>query len=143
MSSRTSGHTELNSREATRETVRRLVDEALSGGDFGVADALIAPDARFFSNLQAEPLVGPEGFRRYIGGVRAGIPDTRVEIHRLVVEGEDAFAHWTLHGTHTGELHGLPATGRTIALEALEGFRVSTCCASSGSCRRATAYRRP
>ena len=108
----------------TRALVHRLVTEALSNGDFAVADALLAPDARFYTNLRAAPFIGPEGFRFYIGGVRAGIPDTRIEIHRLIVEDDYAFARWTLHGTHTGDLHGMPATGRKIALEAFDFFRI-------------------
>src|SRR5262245_39704042 len=92
----------------TGEIVHRLITEALSEGDFSVAEELIAPHTRFYTGLRAEPFIGLEGFRYYIGGVRAGIPDTRIEIHRMVVEGDYAFVRWTLHGTHTGDLHGMP-----------------------------------
>jgi steroid delta-isomerase-like uncharacterized protein len=106
--------------ETNRAIVDRIFTEVLNGGDFTVSDALVADDALFYTHARPAPFVGPAGFREYIGGVRAGIPDTRVVVHETVAEGDTVIAHWTLHGTHTGTLLGLPPTGSTVALEALE-----------------------
>ena len=48
------------------------------------------------------------------------MPDTRVELHETVAERDTVISHWTLHGTHTGTLFGIPPTGSVVALEALE-----------------------
>ncbi len=106
--------------EANRAIVERIFTEVLNAGDFSVSDELVADDARFYTHAQAAPFVGPAGFREYIGAVRTGLPDTRVELHETVAERETVIAHWTLHGTHTGNLLGIPPTGLVVALEALE-----------------------
>ena len=106
--------------EANRATVERIFNEVLNAGDFSVSDALVADDAKFYTHARPAPFIGPAGFREYIGGVRAGIPDTRVVVHETVAEGDTVIAHWTLHGTHTGNLLGIPPTGSVVALEALE-----------------------
>jgi steroid delta-isomerase-like uncharacterized protein len=106
--------------EANRAIVERIFAEVLNRGDFSVSDALVADDARFYTHARAAPFVGPAGFREYIGGVRAGLPDTRIELHETVAERDTVISHWTLHGTHTGTLFGIPPTGSTVALEALE-----------------------
>jgi steroid delta-isomerase-like uncharacterized protein len=111
--------------ETNRLIVRRLIHDALDRGDFTGTDEFIAPDARFFtSHARPEPYIGPEGFREFISGVRAGIPDMRLNVHSIIAEGELVVVHWTLSGTHTGTLHGVPPTGLTVAVEALELMRV-------------------
>jgi steroid delta-isomerase-like uncharacterized protein len=111
--------------EANRVIVRQLMHEALDRGDFTGTDRFIAPDARLFtSHARPEPYIGPEGFREFISGVRAGIPDLRVRIHSIVAEDELVVVHWTITGTHTGTLHGVPPTGLRVAVEALELMRV-------------------
>jgi steroid delta-isomerase-like uncharacterized protein len=106
--------------EANRAIVERIFTEVLNGGDFSVSDELVAADARFYTHAQSAPFIGPAGFHEYIGAVRSGMPDTRVELHETVAERDTVIAHWTLHGTHTGALFGIPPTGSTVALEALE-----------------------
>ena len=111
--------------EANKAIVRRIFDEVLSGGDFSVSDELVAPEAKFFTHARPEPFVGPEGFREYIGAVRAGMPDTQIEKHEVFAEGDTVIAHWTLHGTHTEKMLGVPPLGNRVALEAFELVRLS------------------
>jgi steroid delta-isomerase-like uncharacterized protein len=110
--------------EANKAIVMRIFDEVLSGGDFTVSDELVAPDSKFFTHARPEPFVGPQGFREYIGAVRKGMPDTKVEVHQLVAEDDTVVAFWTLHGTHTDNLLGIPPLGNRIALDALEWVRL-------------------
>lgn len=116
--------TDTEQEEANKATVRRIFDEVLSGGDFSVSDELVAPEAKFHTHARPEPFIGPAGFREYIGAVRAGLPDTRIEVHDLLAEGDTVIAHWTLHGTHTAPLLGVPPLGETVALEAFELVRL-------------------
>jgi steroid delta-isomerase-like uncharacterized protein len=107
-----------------KAVVQRIFDEVLSGGDFSVSDELVAPDCKFYTHARPEPFVGPQGFREYIGAVRKGMPDTKVDVHQLVAEGDTVVAFWTLNGTHTDTLLGIPALGNRIALDALEWVRL-------------------
>ena len=112
-----------DSTATNKEIVERIFDAVLSGGDFSVSDEYVAPDAKFYTHARPEPFIGPQGFREYIGSVRAGIPDTNIEVHDKVAEGDLVMASWTLHGTHTEKLMGVPPLGRTVALDALELIR--------------------
>lgn len=49
-----------------------------------------------------------------VRGWQAGMPDVRWTVENLIAEDDRVWAHWTLTGTHTGELFGVPATGRRI-----------------------------
>lgn len=63
------------------------------------------------------PIVGLEANQAYIRDLRAAFPDTRVEIVRIIGEGDWLAFHWVWTGTHTGDLPGLPATGKAVRLE--------------------------
>jgi predicted ester cyclase len=49
-----------------------------------------------------------------VRGWQAGMPDVRWTVENLIAEDDRVWAHWTLTGTHTGELFGVPPTGRQI-----------------------------
>ena len=68
---------------------------------------------------------------RMVEGVRAGcfryfeaFPDMHVALEELIAEGDRVFLRSTLTGTHDGEYKGIPATGRHVATECAEVFRI-------------------
>ena len=69
---------------------------------------------------------------RLVEGVKAGcfryfeaFPDLHVSLDDLIAEGDRVFLRSTLTGTHDGEYKGIPATGRHVATEAAEVFRIA------------------
>ncbi|GHD03924.1 ester cyclase [Zhihengliuella salsuginis] len=58
----------------------------------------------------------PEGWRWVMKWLLGVFPDMRWEIHHLVADGEMVPLNCTFHGTHSGELNGVPATGREVAI---------------------------
>jgi predicted ester cyclase len=69
--------------------------------------------------------------RRIVEGVRRGcfsyftaFPDLHVSLDELIEEDGSVFLRSTLTGTHDGEYKGIPATGRHVAAEAAEIFRI-------------------
>jgi predicted ester cyclase len=69
---------------------------------------------------------------RIVEGVRKGcfsyfqsFPDLHVSLDELIAEGDRVFVRSTMTGTHDGEYKGIPATGRHIASESAEVFRVA------------------
>ncbi len=65
------------------------------------------------------------GYCSVIDGFRSGAPDLAVE-QLEVVSNEDVVAiRSQVSGTHTGELFGVPATGRTFAFTAMDIHRLS------------------
>jgi steroid delta-isomerase-like uncharacterized protein len=49
-------------------------------------------------------------------GFLAATSDLRLEIHETIGDGDRLAARYTVNGTHTGELMGIPATGREISM---------------------------
>lgn len=66
------------------------------------------------------PCPGAEDLKPIVHAMRAGIPDLHYEILDIV-EGEDKLAVYTrVTGTHTGELFGMPPTGRRIDVKQMQ-----------------------
>jgi steroid delta-isomerase-like uncharacterized protein len=82
----------------------------------------------YFENFSATSTA--ELFRRYIAEhnialrshvevFRAGMPDYSLEPVDIIAEGNKVVARFTLQGTHTGDLMGIPATGKVIKLNGI------------------------
>jgi predicted ester cyclase len=55
---------------------------------------------------------GPEVQKRLIDFYRSAFPDVRMEIEDMVAEGDRVVVRWKGTGTHTGELMGVPPSGK-------------------------------
>jgi hypothetical protein len=99
--------------EQSKEVVRRYYDVVINGRDLDAVD-------EFFAD---ERMV--EGVRRGCFSYFTAFPDMHVSLDELIAEGDAVFLRSTITGTHDGEYKGIPPTGRHIASEAAEVFRVS------------------
>ena len=57
--------------------------------------------------------------------MRSGFPDIQWTLEETVVEGNVIAARFTMRGTHRGAFMGTPPTGKTIAVQALNIYRLS------------------
>jgi len=110
--------------EDRKEIVRRFIDEYQTGADEAAFAELLDPDVVDHSR---PPGIAPgaEGVRQQFDGFRAGLPDFRATILHQVAEGDLVITHKVFHGTHTGELMGIPATGREVEIVVMDVVRVS------------------
>jgi steroid delta-isomerase-like uncharacterized protein len=74
----------------------------------------------------AEPVQGTQGVRDFVTSVLAGFPDARYTIEHLVAEGDIVTQHISVQGTHQGEFNGIPATGKTIAVQVMVVSRIAS-----------------
>jgi steroid delta-isomerase-like uncharacterized protein len=109
-------------RHATSDIARTVLDDYLGAGDLSTLDALSA-GVVVDSPLRDEPFTGHEGFREYATVVRRAFPDARFEVHDSIADSDAAALRWTLHGTQAGPIAFLPATDRTVSVEAVEVYR--------------------
>lgn len=88
--------------------------------------AAFAPGGTVTAPPFDEPRTG-EAIGDWVEATAAGFPDVRFEDHELLSTDEDGVyvLEWTLHGTHTGTFNGLPPTGKTVALDGVDVFRIS------------------
>jgi steroid delta-isomerase-like uncharacterized protein len=103
--------------------VERMHAELLERRDPGAVDDYFAPD--FVShNMPPGFPAGVEGVRRFFTTFAGALGDVRVSIDAIVGEGDLVAVRTTTHGTHTGALFGIPASGRQLAIDGTDIVRV-------------------
>lgn len=107
-----------------RTIAQRFFDEVVNGRNLDAVDELIAPD--FVEHEELPDLApGREGVKQFFAMTKEGLPDFRMELEDLIVEGDRAVARSILTGTHSGEFMGIPATGRSVNVQIIDIVRVS------------------
>jgi predicted ester cyclase len=92
---------------------RRWFDEGCSRGNVDLADQLYSPD---YVTHSVGPDLPPtlEGLKLFIGALRQGLPDLQCPVDEVVAEGDHVAGRFSLRGTHSGTLFGIPATGKQV-----------------------------
>jgi predicted ester cyclase len=103
------------------EDVLHGIYQAVNTGDLTLLDKFVAPGYTEHS----EGFQGVEPFRQQITAFRAAFPDLSVTIDDLLIAGDRFASRTTVTGTHTGDLMGIPATGRHISVEAVDIGRIA------------------
>jgi steroid delta-isomerase-like uncharacterized protein len=109
--------------ETNKALVNRMVIECQSEGDLSLIDELFSPD---FVNHALFPgmTTDREGVRMLFQLFHDAFDDFHVEIHEHLAEGDKVFTYKTLHGTHRADFLGIPATGKTVAIDVMDVLRV-------------------
>jgi steroid delta-isomerase-like uncharacterized protein len=106
-----------------REVVRRLYEAAFQAPDLTIVDEVFADD--FVSHTRPPELPeGPQGVRDFFSVLRDALDDLELSIDEMVAEGEWVAVATTTCGNHTGELLGIPPTGRRVRISGVDMIRV-------------------
>lgn len=98
--------------------------EALIAHDLSGIDSTVTADVRCHELEALGIPSGREGLKMFRRQVNAGIPDEHISITAVRFEGADIIeADMIMDATQTGELMGIPATGRKIRFDVLERCR--------------------
>jgi predicted ester cyclase len=96
--------------------VLRGIYEAVNTGNLDLLDKYVAADYVEHS----EGWQGVEPFKQQISVFRAAFPDLHVELLEVVRDGDRFGSRSVITGTHSGDLMGMPPTGRQISVEAVD-----------------------
>jgi steroid delta-isomerase-like uncharacterized protein len=108
--------------DSNKEIVRRLGVEPWEG-NMGVIDELVAPD--YIGHDPSTPEQrGREGIKEFITTYLAAFPDGRITVEDQFGEGDLVASRWVGRGTHTGELMGIPPTGKQVTVVGITISRV-------------------
>jgi steroid delta-isomerase-like uncharacterized protein len=102
------------------EEVLRGIYEAVNTGNLALLEKFVAPDYVEHS----DGFQGVEPFQQQVATFRAAFPDLHVSVDDLLTEGDRFASRTTVTGTHTGDLMGMPATGKRISVEAVDIGRI-------------------
>jgi len=100
--------------DESKAVVRSYYERVINGRDLDAVEEFFA-DARMV-----------EGVRRGCFSYFNAFPDLHVSLDEFIAEGDKVFLRSTLTGTHDGEYKGLEPTGRHVATECAEIFRIES-----------------
>jgi len=107
--------------EENKALAQRFMD-ALSAGDVATAASCFDP-SNYYSNAHAANLA--DTWERMKARRRnPALSDVTQEHVALVADGDRVVNHTRMIGTHTGELFGIPATGKRITIDHVEIWRI-------------------
>jgi len=110
--------------ETAKEFFKQFV-QFINTADENLAQQLISPTAKFYVPGQNEPLQGPKGYLMIIAMMRGGFPDIQWTIEDIITENDKVAVRYTMKGTHQGAFFGVPGTGRSISVQAINFYRLS------------------
>lgn len=104
--------------EDNKAAIHRLVQGFWIEGNPGVMDEVFAAE---FVHRTPGPGIPPnrDGLKQGNIMIRSAFSDSQATIEEVVVEGEKIAWRWTFSGKHTGQLMGIPATGKQIRLSGI------------------------
>lgn len=104
----------------SKAVARRFVEEVWNRGDLAVADEVLAPG---FVNHDGDPsrTTDREGFKRFVVGLRAAVPDIAFTVEDMVGEGEKVATRVRVRGTRDGK----PVAWSGIGIVRVEGGRIA------------------
>jgi predicted ester cyclase len=107
--------------ERNKVPVRQLYEEMFSNGRYDLQDAVFARDCKVHFGNRSESLEQAVAEGK---GWRSAAPDLRMNINSLTINGDMVNVQWTAIGTHTGNGHGLRASGRPVNMRGSSRFHV-------------------
>jgi steroid delta-isomerase-like uncharacterized protein len=107
-----------------KEIARRLTEDPWRG-KLDEALELVGDD--YFGHLPGapEPIRGKDGFREFVNAYLTGFPDSAIIVDDQIAEGELVATRWTGRGTNTGELMGMPPTGKQVTVSGITYSRIA------------------
>ncbi|MBN1530557.1 MAG: ester cyclase [Thermoleophilaceae bacterium] len=106
------------------DLARRFYEDVMVGGDLGALDEILTAD--FVDHEEGPPGTpdGIEGVRFFVTTFREAFPDLQVSMDDVIESGDRVVVRATMHGTQTGDLMGVPASGNRVELEMIDIVRV-------------------
>lgn len=98
--------------EQNLAVVRRIYDGIASGDKAAITETHANPFTLNYPGGAEE--VDPALFAEDLIGIKGGVPDLHAEVQDMYASGDMVVTQLTWTGTHSGELFGVPGTGKTF-----------------------------
>ena len=112
------------STEQNKDLVRRFYEEVFNKKNLAAIDEFVDPHIVEHDLPPGLP-AGSEGTRQFIGMYLSAIPDLHLTAEDIIAEGDKVVVRLTYHGTHRGELMGIPPTGKQATVTGIQVVRIA------------------
>jgi ketosteroid isomerase-like protein len=106
--------------EQNKKIVRRFFEELWNARRLEVADEIFAPGCvthQLQSGAEAVAVArGGEAIKQHVGEWLGAFPDLRFTVEQMLAEDDRVTTFATMRGTHTGNWHGIAATGKRVSI---------------------------
>lgn len=106
--------------ERNKNLVRKAIEEIYNQGNYAHIDEIVLNDFVIHSLNPNREIHGPEGARNFVIALRTAFPDIRFIIKDQFAEGDKVVTHLIAEGTHHGNFQGIPPTGKSFMVSAIE-----------------------
>ena len=100
--------------EENEAMLRHWVEEFWNKGNVALLDERIP--AEYIGHFGQETLQGRDGFRQFSTRYRTGFPDIHFTLEDVIAQDDKVVWRYTARGTHSGELVGIPPTGKSVTM---------------------------
>lgn len=107
--------------EENKEVIRRFFT-AMNAGDFNAMLDQWNDNLTWHSTIGVAN--GKEELVQAAGRLFSGLPGLQATIEEIIGEGDMVAARWSVRGTHSGELMGIPPTGREVVWKGSSIYRL-------------------
>jgi steroid delta-isomerase-like uncharacterized protein len=104
--------------DENKALARRVVEEVWNRGNVAVVDETFAADY-VEHNPRPGQEAGIDGYKSGVAMMRSAFPDLRLDLQDVIAEDDRVAIRYTLHGTHQGELMGLPPSGNSVSSDGM------------------------
>ena len=101
--------------ENNKLLIREYIEKVVNTGNIDDIEKYISPDY-YEGNRPTGQIVGIEGARQHILGVRQTYPDLCLTIEQQIAEGDWVVSRITARGTHEGTWLGIKPTGKRVEI---------------------------
>lgn len=103
----------------TNKEVMQQFLQFINSGDPVIGKPIIDDNVIFYAPTSPEPMRGFEGYMGVLAMMRGAMPDIQWHIEEMIAEDEKVLVRYTMTGTQTQPLMGIPATGKSINVTAM------------------------
>ncbi len=112
--------------EQLKSIGRRFVEEHNGPNYVAYTNEAIAPDAKLTLGVPGlPPQMNRDTWLQVIAGFRSAMPDIRSMVEDVIADGDRVVVRWSGTGIQTGELMGVPASGRPVSTTGIVILRVA------------------
>lgn len=112
------------STETNKATVRRMIAKVWNEQRLDLIEEFFSDDVKL-NSAGFPPSTGLEALRAATAMGLKAFPDQKITIDGEIAEGDIVAAHWTVTGTHKGELMGIPPTGKQFTHAGMTFYRLA------------------